>query len=95
MIEQEVLVNILLSLKDLPYVKIVGDRTEGILGGSKIGFLPYGWIYGVNKWKVNSRHGVWYEDMGIPPDYLIQNKIGNLKNGIDPLIEKAIEIFEN
>jgi hypothetical protein len=86
---------LVLSLKDLPYVKIVGDRTEGILGGSKIGFLPYGWIYGVNKWKVTSRNGVWYEDIGIPPDYLIQNKIGNLKNGTDPLIEKAIEIFEN
>ena len=86
---------IVLSLKDLSYVKVVGDRTEGMLGGSKIGFLPYGWIYGFNKWKVTSRYGVWYEDVGIPPDYLIQNKIGNLENLTDPLIEKAIELFEN
>lgn len=87
--------SLVLALKDLTYVQIVGDNTEGILGGSKLGFLPYGWIYGVNKWKVTSRNHVWYEDNGIPPGYLIQNKITNLENKTDPLIEKAIELIEN
>jgi hypothetical protein len=86
---------LVLALKDLPYVTIVGDRTEGILGGTKIGLLPYGWIYAVNKWKNTSRNHIWYEDIGIPPDYLILNKIENIETEVDPLIEKAIELIRN
>lgn len=86
---------LVLALKDLSYVTIVGDRTEGILGGTKIGLLPYGWIYAVNKWKNTSRNQIWYEDIGIPPDFLIQNKIENIETKADPLIEKAIELIEN
>lgn len=86
---------LVLALKDLAHVTIVGDRTEGILGGSKIGFLPYGWIYGVNKWKVTSREKVWYEDIGIPPDYMMINKLEDIDNGVDPLIEKSIYLIDN
>jgi hypothetical protein len=86
---------LVLALKDLAHVTIVGDRTEGMLGGSKIGFLPYGWIYGVNKWKYTSRENIWYEDIGIPPDFFIQNKLSDLDNGVDPIIEKAIFMIEN
>lgn len=84
-----------LALKDLPYVTIVGNRTEGILGGTKIGFLPYGWIYAVNKWKNTSRNHIWYEDTGIPPDFLVLNNIENIETKVDPLIEKAIELIKN
>jgi hypothetical protein len=86
---------LVLALKDLHYVTIVGDRTEGILGGTKIGLLPYGWIYALNKWKNTSRNHIWYEDIGIPPDFLILNKAENIENNSDPLIEKAIELIEN
>lgn len=86
---------LVLSLKDLSHVTIVGNRTEGILGGTKIGLLPYGWIYAVNKWKNTSRNHIWYEDIGIPPDYLILNEIENIETEVDPLIEKAIELIRN
>lgn len=86
--------SLVLALKDLNNIQIIGDRTEGILGGSKLGILPFGWIYGVNKWKVTSRNNVWYEDIGIPPDYRIQNKISDLESKKDPLIEKAIELID-
>lgn len=84
-----------LTLKDLDYITIVGDRTEGMIGGSKIGLLPYGWIYGVNKWKVTSRNHEWYEDIGIPPDFYIQNEITDLESNFDPVIKKAIDLIGN
>ncbi len=83
-----------LALKDIDYITIVGDRTEGMIGGSKIGILPYGWIYGVNKWKVTSRNHIWYEDIGIPPDFFIQNKISDIESNFDPVIKKAISLID-
>ena len=87
--------NFVMSMMDLPNVTIIGDRTEGILGEAKIGILPYGWIYAVNNYKILSPDGINYEDIGIPPDYLIQNKISDITHKKDPLIEKAIELIEN
>jgi carboxyl-terminal processing protease len=85
--------NFVMSLMDLPNVTIIGDRTEGILGEAKIGFLPYGWVYAVNNYKILSPDGINYEDIGIPPDYLIQNKISDISQKKDPLIEKAITLI--
>lgn len=87
--------NFIMTLMDLPNVTIIGDRTEGILGEAKIGILPYGWIYGVNNYKTLTPEGVNYEDIGIHPDYLIQNKISDIKLKNDPLIDKAIELINN
>ena len=84
-----------MSLMDLPNVTIIGDRTEGILGEAKIGFLPYGWIYGVNNYKILSPDGVNYEDIGIPPDTFIQNKLSDLERDRDPLIDKSMEVINN
>lgn len=87
--------NFVMSLMDLPNVTIIGDRTEGILGEAKIGFLPYGWIYGINNYKILTPDGINYEDIGIPPDIFIQNKLSDIEQNKDPLIDKAIEVIYN
>ena len=38
---------------------------------------------------------VWYEDVGIPSDYLMINELEDLDNRVDPLIEKSIYLIKN
>ncbi|MEM9076863.1 MAG: S41 family peptidase [Bacteroidota bacterium] len=83
-----------LAMRELPYVTIVGDNTDGMLS-DQYGFsLP-------NKWKVTLSHQQYYsadmvnyEGVGIPPDFKLLNQPEDLLNGADPLIEKAIELLK-
>lgn len=85
--------NFVMSLMNLPNVTIIGDRTEGILGSAKIGFLPYGWIYGATNYKILTPDGINYEDIGIQPDIFMQNKLSDIDQNNDPLIDQAIDII--
>jgi len=83
-----------MAMKTLPYVSIVGDNTQGIFSDTYNFTLP-------NKWKVTLSYQQYFspdminqEGIGIKPDYKILNQREDIKNGIDPLIVKAIELLE-
>ncbi|MAJ31276.1 MAG: hypothetical protein CMC18_01290 [Flavobacteriaceae bacterium] len=81
-----------MAMKELPYVTIVGDNTEGIFSDMYFFKLP-------NKWRVSLSHQQYfstdmknYEGIGIPPDYKVLNY---KKDKSDLVLAKAIEILDN
>lgn len=81
----------ILAMKELPYVTIVGDTTEGILS-DMYGFeLPNGWDVTLSHQQYFSTKMVNYEGIGIDPDV----KVLNYKtDNSDAVLLKAIEILD-
>ncbi|MBN1769274.1 MAG: S41 family peptidase [Prolixibacteraceae bacterium] len=81
-----------LSMKQLPSVTIVGDTTGGGLG-MPVGFeLPNEWQVYCAGTQIISVDGENLE-LGVPPDVQVNMTDDDIANGIDTIIEKAIEII--
>lgn len=83
-----------LAMKELPYLTILGDNTNGSFSDNFTFKLP-------NKWHVSLSHQQYfdadmknYEGIGLEPDIRLLNKTEDIANGTDPLIVKAIEILD-
>jgi len=83
-----------LAMKAFPHVVQVGDTTGGGLGVPAGFELPNGWGYRFSVSQTFSPNGDNWEN-GIPPDYPIWMDPENELNGIDDIMEKAIEIIIN
>jgi hypothetical protein len=79
-----------LAIKQLPYVTIIGDHTNGIFSYQLEKKLPNGWRYGLSYQVYLSADMVCYEGKGVPPDTLLLNTKADIENGIDPLIARAL-----
>ena len=84
-----------LMMKELPYVTIIGDNTQGIFSDKYNFTLP-------NKWRVSLSHQQYfsadmvnYEGIGVQPHHRLLNNLEEFNNGLDPLVTKAIELLEN
>ncbi|MBN2175671.1 MAG: S41 family peptidase [Bacteroidales bacterium] len=83
-----------LAMKAFPNVIQVGDTTGGGLG-SPAGFeLPNGWGYRFSVSRTLSPSGENFEN-GVPPDVTIWMDPEHAFQGIDDIMEKAIEIILN
>jgi len=82
-----------LAIKELPHVVIVGDHTNGIFSYTLDKDLPNGWEYCLSYQVYFSADMVCYEGKGIPPDIELLNSKTDLETGVDPLIEKALEVI--
>jgi hypothetical protein len=83
-----------LAMKAFPNVMQVGDTTGGGLG-SPAGFeLPNGWGYRFSVSRTYAPTGENWEN-GVPPDITVWMNAENEFNGIDDIMEKAIEIILN
>ena len=80
----------LLAMKELPYVTIIGDTTEGILSDMYPFKLPNGWKVTLSHQQYFSTKMVNYEGIGIEPDFKVLNY---KKNNSDTVLLKAIEIL--
>lgn len=80
-----------MSMKELPHVTIVGDRTEGIFSDMMETKLPNGWRYTLPHQVYWTPDGKCYEDIGVPADVKVINKRADLESRIDPLIITAME----
>ena len=81
-----------LAMRELPYVTIVGNQTEGIFSDMFEFKLPNGWKASLSHQKYFSSKMVNYEGNGIEPDF----KILNYKTDTsDRVLLKAIEILNN
>jgi Peptidase family S41/Tricorn protease C1 domain len=79
-----------LAMKQLPYVKMIGDSTGGGLGAPTSGELPNGWNYRFSVTRTLSPQGDNWEN-GIPADILIDLDPVLEDEGYDSIIERAIQ----
>lgn len=84
-----------LAIKQLPYVTIIGDHTNGIFSYQLEKKLPNGWRYCLSYQVYLSADGVCYEGTGVPPDIRLLNTKADLESGTDPLITKALSVLES
>jgi hypothetical protein len=81
----------ILAMKELPYVTIIGDTTEGILSDMYPFKLPNGWKVTLSHQQYFSTKMVNYEGKGIEPNFRILN---NKKDKSDTVLLKAIELLD-
>ncbi|WP_290696920.1 S41 family peptidase [Lacinutrix sp.] len=81
----------ILAMKELPYVTIIGDTTEGILSDMYPFKLPNGWKGTLSHQKYFSTKMVNYEGKGIEPDFKILNY---KQDKSDVVLLKAIELLD-
>ncbi len=84
-----------LAIRNLPYVTILGDHTNGIFSYQLEKKLPNGWRYWLSDQMYFSPDMVCYEGRGIPPDIKLLNNKADLRKGIDPLIVRAIRLLNS
>ncbi|NMH87920.1 S41 family peptidase [Flavivirga algicola] len=87
-----------LYLKDLPYVTIVGENTNGVFSDILTHALPNGALIGLSNEVYSDTKGIIYEAVGVGP--VEENKVpflsnNDLTNNTDGGIEKAIEVLNN
>jgi C-terminal processing protease CtpA/Prc len=84
-----------LAIKRLPHVTIIGDHTNGIFSYQLERKLPNGWRYCLSYQKYFSADMVCYEGKGVPADIKLLNRKTNIKDGIDPLITRALRVLKS
>jgi carboxyl-terminal processing protease len=84
-----------LAIKQLPYVTIIGDHTNGIFSYQLEKKLPNGWRYCLSYQVYLSADMVCYEGQGVPPDIKLLNARVDLESGIDPLIVRALAVLKS
>jgi carboxyl-terminal processing protease len=84
-----------LAMKQLPYVTILGDHTNGIFSYQLEKKLPNRWRYCLSYQKYFSPDMTCYEGVGVPADITLLNTKTDIKDGIDPLIVRALEVLES
>jgi carboxyl-terminal processing protease len=84
-----------LAIKQLPYVTIIGDHTNGIFSYQLEKKLPNGWQYCLSYQVYLSADMVCYEGKGVPADIELFNTKADIENDIDPLITRALEVLKS
>lgn len=83
-----------LAMKAFPHVIQVGDTTGGGLGAPSGFELPNGWGYRFSVSRTFSPQGENFEN-GVPPDVVVWMDPIHEAQGIDDIMEKAIELIVN
>ncbi|MDX2417503.1 MAG: S41 family peptidase [Xanthomonadales bacterium] len=84
-----------LTLKELPYVTIIGDNTNGIFSYQLEKKLPNGWRYCLSYQVYFSADMVCYEGTGVPADIELLNRKSDIQREVDPLIVRALEVLKS
>lgn len=84
-----------LALKELPYVTIIGDHTNGIFSYQLEKKLAGGWRYCLSYQVYFSADMVCYEGIGVPADIELLNRKSDIEDGVDPLIIRAMELLKS
>lgn len=78
-----------------PQVTLIGGNTGGGAGGTSKYELPNGLTYNITTKFGTSSDGSCYEGIGIAPDIEVTNTETEITNGIDRILEEAIEHMNN
>lgn len=83
-----------LALKTLPQIIHVGDTTNAAFSDTIERELPNRWQYRIPVSEVTDQNDVSWEGIGLIPDVVIRNDVTELQNGIDRMLEQAIEVLK-
>lgn len=83
-----------LAIRQLPYVTMVGDHTNGIFSYQLEKKLPNGWEYCLSYQVYLSADLECFEGRGVPPDVELLNTRADIASGVDPLITRALEVLK-
>ena len=83
-----------LYLKELPYVKQIGENTNGIFSSMHGERLPNGWQVSLSNGQTVSSKRISYEGMGVPVDVEALHARSDMIAGNDPVLKKAIDYLE-
>lgn len=83
-----------LYLKELPYVTLIGEHTNGIFSPMRGEKLPNGWEISLSDGQTVSSRRVNYEGKGIPPDIEVVHRQGDMLQGADRGLSKALDFLE-
>ena len=79
-----------LAMSTQPGVTILGDSTAGAFGNPMLRELPDGWVYRVPQWIEYDAHRKLYEEVGYPPDVLVEQTATDSTAGVDQQLEQAL-----
>jgi len=82
-----------LALKTLPQMIHVGDTTNAAFSDTVDRELPNRWQYRIPVAEVTDQNDVSWEGIGLIPDFVIRNEDAEVRNGIDRMLAKAIEVL--
>ena len=71
-------------------VTILGDSTAGAFGNPMLRELPDGWVYRLPQWIEYDAHKKSYEEVGYPPDILVEQTAADSTAGVDQQLEQAL-----
>lgn len=83
-----------LYLKELPYVKLIGENSNGIFSPMLGKQLPNGWEVALSNGQLVSAKRVSYEAKGVPVDLTVTHHRSDMLQGIDPGLEKAFTFLQ-
>lgn len=82
-----------LAIRELPYVTIIGDHTNGIFSYTLEKTLPNGWDYCLSYQVYLSANMVCYEGRGVPADIELHNNRTDIDEGVDRVVSRALEVL--
>ncbi len=82
-----------LMMKTVPATTIVGDTTGGATGGPEEFVLSNNWTYQISTVQTASPDMQLIEDQGVAPDIVVFNTEESFQQGIDLMLERAIELL--
>lgn len=83
-----------LAIRELPYVTVIGDRTNGIFSYTLDKELPNGWDYCLSYQVYYSPDMECFEGKGIPVDIEVRNSLKDIEKGADPMIVRALSFLD-
>lgn len=85
----------ILEMKVLPNVTVIGDSSGGSMGSPIYRELPNGWTYRLPRARRLDLEEIIFEDIGILPDILQEQTEIDSINGVDKILERAIQYLLN
>jgi hypothetical protein len=83
-----------LYLKELPYVKTIGENTNGIFSSMFGKTLPNGWEISLSDGQTVSSRRENYEGTGVPVDIAVVHHRSEMEKGIDPGLIQALGFLQ-
>lgn len=80
-------------LKEFPYVKLVGENTNGIFSPMLGKKLPNGWEISLSDGQTVSSKRISYEGKGVPVDLVALHHQNDMLQGRDPVLEQAVDFL--
>ena len=82
-------------LKEFPYVRLIGENTNGIFSPMLGKRLPNGWEVSLSDGQTISSKLVSYEGKGVPVDLVALHHQHDMLQGRDPVLEQAVDFLNS